>query len=154
MTVDPTPSPGEDERRFSRRDLLRGRFLAGLVDLAARAVPKAKEALAGERSLPALLARVDHASRGGPRPPARPVPGATTAMIDPLLCLPYRGSPCTVCSERCPEPGAILIVSGRPRVDPRPCTGCAVCKDVCPAPTNAVRLLPRMGGAPPPRSGP
>lgn len=57
-------------------------------------------------------------------------------------CLGYT-SFCSVCSERCPVPGAIVIELGRPRVDPEHCNGCGICVGVCPAPVNAFDKVAR-----------
>jgi ferredoxin len=65
------------------------------------------------------------------------------ALILDRFCLAHQGSFCSVCSERCPEPGAILTEMGKPRVNPDLCTGCRICHDVCPAPKNAVFLVAR-----------
>jgi len=107
--------------------------------------------------------------------PAEPVaPPASAPSIDELpqlalildrFCLAWQGSFCSVCVERCPEPGAILTEKGKPRVDPDLCTGCRICHDVCPSPKNAVFLVarkPRPGmigrtvaeTAPPPAENP
>lgn len=51
-------------------------------------------------------------------------------------CLAWQRSFCSVCVERCPAPGAILVAQGKPRVDPARCTGCGICVAACPAPTN------------------
>jgi Fe-S-cluster-containing hydrogenase component 2 len=70
------------------------------------------------------------------------------ALILDRFCLAYQGSFCSVCSERCPENGAIVVVQGKPHVNPDFCTGCKVCHEVCPAPKNAVFLVsrkPRQG---------
>jgi len=70
------------------------------------------------------------------------------ALILDRFCLAHQGSFCSVCVERCPEPGAILTDKGKPRVNPDSCTGCRICHDVCPAPKNAVFLVarkPRQG---------
>lgn len=70
------------------------------------------------------------------------------ALILDRFCLAYQGSFCSVCSERCPEMGAIVVTQGKPRVNPDLCTGCKICQDVCPAPKNAVFLVarkPRQG---------
>jgi ferredoxin-type protein NapG len=75
-------------------------------------------------------------------PQPRPVMGV--ARITELLCLAYHGTGCTVCSERCPVPGAIALSSGRPTIRDDACTGCGVCRYVCPAPENAVLLLPAL----------
>lgn len=64
------------------------------------------------------------------------------AWIQPMACLAHTGSFCSVCSERCPVPGAIRVDAGRPAIDPQACTGCGVCAHVCPAPTNAVVVMP------------
>jgi len=58
----------------------------------------------------------------------RPLTGAF--RIDPTRCLPF----CTVCAERCPVPGAIVLETGRPRIIPWRCTACGDCERVCPAP--------------------
>lgn len=65
------------------------------------------------------------------------------ALILDRFCLAWQGSFCSVCSERCPEPGAILTENGKPRVNPDRCTGCHICHDVCPAPKNAVFFVSR-----------
>jgi ferredoxin len=65
------------------------------------------------------------------------------ALILDRFCLAWQGSFCSVCVERCPEPGAILTDKGKPRVNPDLCTGCQLCHDVCPAPKNAVFLVAR-----------
>lgn len=64
------------------------------------------------------------------------------AWIQNMACLAYTGSFCTVCSERCPVPGAIEVKAGKPRILENACTGCGVCASVCPAPTNAVVVMP------------
>ncbi|HRQ73911.1 MAG TPA: 4Fe-4S dicluster domain-containing protein [Phycisphaerales bacterium] len=65
-----------------------------------------------------------------------------TAWIDRMNCLAWTGSFCTVCSERCPVPGAITLEQGRPIIVESVCTGCGVCHGVCPAPVNAVGIMP------------
>lgn len=76
-------------------------------------------------------------------PPAPAADVSTLAVIAGRHCLAYQGSFCSVCRERCPVPGAIVIERGLPRVDASLCDGCRICHDVCPAPTNAVRLIPK-----------
>lgn len=49
---------------------------------------------------------------------------------------------CTICVEQCPEPGAINVENGMPRVDNAKCTGCGICHYACPAPTNAIAMMP------------
>lgn len=71
-----------------------------------------------------------------------------TALILDRFCLAYQGSFCSVCVERCPVDGAMVVERGKPRVDPDFCTGCNICHEVCPAPKNAVFLVtrkPRQG---------
>ncbi|MBE0544195.1 MAG: 4Fe-4S binding protein [Verrucomicrobia bacterium] len=65
------------------------------------------------------------------------------AVIQGRFCLAYT-SFCTVCSERCPVPGAMKVENGIPMVVADTCTGCGICHEVCPAPTNAVLVLPRQ----------
>lgn len=70
------------------------------------------------------------------------------ALILDRFCLAYQGGFCSVCSEHCPQPGAIVVSQGKPRIEPDACTGCEKCRDVCPAPRNAVFLVarkPRQG---------
>lgn len=68
------------------------------------------------------------------------------ALILDRFCLAWQGSFCSVCVERCPEPGAIPTEKGKPRVNPDLCTGCGICHDVCPAPKNAVFMVRRKPG--------
>lgn len=68
------------------------------------------------------------------------------AIIQGRHCLAYQRSFCSVCSERCPVDGAIKVESGIPQVIADACTGCGICHEVCPAPTNAILILPAMGG--------
>ena len=65
------------------------------------------------------------------------------AIIQGRFCLAYRNSFCSVCSERCPEPQAIEVENGLPRVVLDACTGCGICHQVCPAPRKAILMLPR-----------
>ena len=87
-----------------------------------------------------------------PAPTPAPAPSIDEvpqlALILDRFCLAYQGSFCSVCSERCPETGAITVEQGKPRVNPDLCTGCRICHEVCPAPKNAVFLVarkPRQG---------
>ncbi|MBZ0237287.1 MAG: 4Fe-4S binding protein, partial [Deltaproteobacteria bacterium] len=57
-------------------------------------------------------------------------------------CLATR-SFCSVCVERCPRPGAIVVAHGRPRVVPEACDGCGRCVAACPAPVLAFTLVAR-----------
>ncbi|MCC6358981.1 MAG: 4Fe-4S binding protein [Phycisphaerales bacterium] len=63
------------------------------------------------------------------------------AYIERADCLAYTGSFCTVCSERCPVPGAIELSQGTPTIRAERCTGCGVCAEVCPAPANAIVVM-------------
>ncbi len=64
------------------------------------------------------------------------------AWIQTMACLAHTGSFCSVCSERCPVPGAIAVIDGKPAIRADVCTGCGVCASVCPAPVNAVVVMP------------
>lgn len=65
-----------------------------------------------------------------------------TAWIQEQTCLAYQGSFCSVCDERCPVEGALIVENGKPRIDETVCTGCGVCQHVCPAPQNAIVIMP------------
>ena len=67
-----------------------------------------------------------------------------TAQVTAHLCLAHHGTTCTVCSERCPVAGAIVVEDGKPTVEEDVCTGCGVCRFVCPAPENAILLMPAL----------
>ena len=69
-------------------------------------------------------------------------PRMGTAVVTEHLCLAHHGTPCTVCSERCPVEGTIDLTEGKPTVNESVCTGCGVCRYVCPAPENAILLMP------------
>lgn len=64
------------------------------------------------------------------------------AWIQTMACLSHIGSFCSVCSERCPVPGAVVLSGGRPTILADKCTGCGVCANVCPAPMNAIVIMP------------
>lgn len=90
----------------------------------------------------ALLGRRKEEPAPAPQQPKPVAPAAEEfALILDRFCLAYQGSFCSVCVERCPEPGAIVSELGKPRVDADICTGCRICHDVCPAPKNAVFLV-------------
>ena len=86
-----------------------------------------------------------------PDPLPVPVPkpsGEELALILDRFCLAHQGSFCSVCAERCPEAGAILVRDGKPSIVADLCTGCHVCHDVCPAPKKAIFFVSRK-----PRAG-
>ena len=77
----------------------------------------------------------------GPTPaPASSVP--MVAVIQGRHCTALEDY-CSLCVERCPEPGALHASQIIPMVVPEVCTGCGICQQVCPAPENAVLMLPR-----------
>jgi ferredoxin len=77
------------------------------------------------------------------RPPAGQAPRLDgVPRVRPHTCLAFT-SICSVCAERCPEPGAIVVEQGRPRVVEQACTGCGECIRVCPAPVNGFQIVPR-----------
>ena len=97
--------------------------------------------------------------RADPAPAAEPLawtPGAPVAAppIPPTLaprivaasCLATT-SFCSVCRERCPRPGAIVVDGRTPRIVDAACDGCGRCVATCPAPTLAIALGPRRGAA-------
>jgi ferredoxin len=63
-------------------------------------------------------------------------------------CLATR-SFCSVCVERCPRDGAIVVAHGRPRIVPDRCDGCGHCIPACPAPILALEVV-RRAAAPAP----
>lgn len=65
-----------------------------------------------------------------------------SALIQSHDCLNALGTACSVCVERCPSEGALVLQNNRPHVNTSLCTGCGVCHHVCPAPNNAVIILP------------
>lgn len=78
-----------------------------------------------------------------PAPALAPAPARRqVALIQGRYCIAYE-TPCSSCHEHCPQPGAIIVESGIPMIEPDQCTGCAICRDVCPAPTNAILVMPR-----------
>lgn len=89
------------------------------------------------------------------KPPATATTDATAAyshiaVIAGRHCLAYQGTSCTTCVEHCPIDGALLLEKGLPRVVPAICTGCRLCQEACPAPQEAIRIVPRPPGMPPP----
>ena len=62
--------------------------------------------------------------------------------IFPDACLGYT-SFCSVCAERCPVDGAIVVELGRPRIVESACDGCGDCLRACPAPKKALRFVRR-----------
>lgn len=140
---------------MSRRDMLARLFKP--VRAAAAAFPTAQPAPRPPGAIPARdpLARPAGPTASVPFESAPPA-NAPVANLDRLAviagrdCLAYQGTTCTVCHDRCPVAGAILLEQGLPRVEPAVCIGCGVCHDVCPAPDNAVRVVPRPPGLPRP----
>lgn len=65
------------------------------------------------------------------------------AIIQGRYCLAYQRSFCSTCSEQCPEPNAIIVEQGIPRISADACTGCGICHQRCPAPTNAILMTQR-----------
>ncbi len=83
---------------------------------------------------------IEACETGALRPEAPAALG--TARVSPLDCLNRLATPCSVCIERCPVPGAIDFVGDVPEVNDPLCTGCGICQHVCPAPHNAILMLP------------
>lgn len=116
----------------------RGLFSLGALRAALGADPQP-----APRRAPPLVSLLQHA----PPPASAPRTGGR-AVIAVYDCLAHRGTTCSTCVERCPVPGAIRLVAGRPVVEAASCTGCGVCQEVCPSPRNAVIIAPapRRGG--------
>ncbi|WP_433926203.1 4Fe-4S binding protein [Sorangium cellulosum] len=68
-------------------------------------------------------------------------PGAVPRLL-PHACIALE-SFCSVCVERCPAEGALVMELGRPKLDEGRCTGCGRCVEVCPAPVRAFSVVPR-----------
>jgi Na+-translocating ferredoxin:NAD+ oxidoreductase RNF subunit RnfB len=87
-----------------------------------------------------VLAPLKPAAKPGARSPN---PHLEVAVIAARSCLPYQGTPCTMCSDQCPVSGAIAFEENLPIIVPEICTGCRICHVVCPAPVNAILMIPR-----------
>lgn len=66
--------------------------------------------------------------------------GRFVARVETDNCLGSIGQVCTVCVERCPEPGVLSLVGLLPQVDGEKCTGCGECEQRCPSPLLAIRV--------------
>lgn len=110
-----------------------------------RAAPQPPPPFAVRNPGPAVpTSQVGTPSPQPPPPPWAAPPAATlagTPRVRPHACLAYRGF-CSVCSERCPVEGALLVEQGRPRVIPEACTRCGACVSACPAPINGFEITP------------
>lgn len=89
-----------------------------------------------------LLGRGRAATAAEPVTPLRDE--AQFALILDRFCLAHQGGFCSICSEHCPEAGAIVVTLGKPQVVADLCSGCRKCLDVCPAPQKAVFLVPKQ----------
>jgi ferredoxin len=86
---------------------------------------------AGDRTRPATTAGT-----------SMTIPPDMVPALRPQACIALT-SFCSVCVERCPVEGALVMDLGRPRVAPDACTGCGRCVQLCPAPVNGFSLVPR-----------
>lgn len=77
------------------------------------------------------------------REPEAPFPIMGTARVQVLDCFAHQGTTCVSCVERCPVPGAIDLITGKPTINPALCVGCGVCANVCPAPRPAILITPK-----------
>lgn len=135
----PMPRAGRDAgpiQLFLRSPMSPGISRRGLFTILGRAARSF-----GKPAAPALGATPDKLDDPTPAMAATD----QVAVIQGRFCLAYT-SFCTVCSERCPVPGAIRLDKGIPMVVAERCDGCGVCHTVCPAPTKAAMLLPRRKG--------
>lgn len=149
----------DDKRRYDRRQFLRGSFIRDAFAERAEAADDRGERGDAEPAdeqdelppdLLGLLSQIDP-NRADRQPPPGFGPPADDAPADPAQpgiatlqrrsCLAYNRSFCTVCAERCPVDGAIVVERGKPRIIAANCTGCGICQDVCPAPMNAIVLM-------------
>lgn len=96
-------------------------------------------------SLPApqrAAAPLADAAAAAARSTASPIAPELVPEVLPHRCL-ATSSFCSVCSEHCPAPGAIVTRHGQPRVVAELCDGCGRCIAACPAPILAFALVPR-----------
>ncbi len=107
---------------MSERLVARRAFFASLISLAG-------ETVRGTHATPSTKPRI--------------AANEQVVQLRPSACLAFRGTLCTVCVERCPVPGAIVLDRGRPKIVESLCTGCGDCVARCPAPINALALRPR-----------
>lgn len=98
-------------------------------------------------SRPALTPSSSASSAASAPAAATPIAPGLVPELLPHRCL-ATSSFCSVCSERCPVPGAIVTDRGRPRVVPDLCDGCGRCLAVCPAPILAFALVARSPRGP------
>jgi ferredoxin len=116
---------------------------------AARAAAPALPAFAIKAEVAVPTTRIGLGRTEGAAAPAQ-APAAVTVALPPGLvprvlehnCLATR-SFCSVCVERCPHDGAIVIEAGSPRIVETRCDGCGHCIAACPAPILALELVPR-----------
>jgi ferredoxin len=89
-----------------------------------------------------LTGRAQSRAPGDARVDVTPIPPALVPRVLAHACIALT-SFCTVCSERCPVPGAIVMTAGRPAVVPAACDGCGRCVATCPAPVLGFELVRR-----------
>lgn len=129
--------PSSTRRPCSRRSLLTGRFFR---DVAQEAHDRALEQQAARPTVDSLVAMQQQRAKAM----VAAVDGPRVARIQAIMCLAYRGVPCSTCREQCPVPGAIAVDMGKPTIVADTCTGCGDCACLCPAPTPAIAILPRL----------
>lgn len=57
-------------------------------------------------------------------------------------CIVFAGPECGACADQCPPGvGGLVLVRGRPRIDPQECTGCGRCIDACPTLPTALEPI-------------
>jgi ferredoxin len=74
--------------------------------------------------------------------PLAALPPGMVPELRPHACI-ASSSFCSVCVERCPAPGALVMEPRGPRVVEEACTGCGKCIQLCPAPVNGFSIVPR-----------
>jgi Pyruvate/2-oxoacid:ferredoxin oxidoreductase delta subunit len=138
---EPEPAPAPEPAAFSLDGFYRDRAPAKSLPVFTVRVPERHPTTrVGAGPLAAATPPAERTRADAP--PAIAVAADQVPRVLDSACLATR-SFCSVCVERCPRPGAIIVEHGRPRVVPASCDGCGHCIAVCPAPILAFVLVGR-----------